>query len=73
MQGFLFIHRKTHRTRPKKLDVAKYRLRKSGWFTPRTALLLEKYALSEEELVALHAIFSETDFKVGSVLLLLSS
>lgn len=51
--------------------MAKYRLRKSNWFTPRTALLLEKYALTEEELVGLHAIFSETDFKVmfGSLLL----
>lgn len=59
------MHRKTHKTRPKKLDVAKYRLRKSNWFTSRTALLLEKYALTEEELVAIHVIFSATDFKVN--------
>eukprot|EP00752_Nemacystus_decipiens_P014289 g12709.t1 len=67
-KGFLFMHRKTHKQRPKKLDVAKYRLRKSNWFTSRTALLLEKYALTEEELVAIHAIFSETDFKGDSTM-----
>eukprot|EP00903_Cladosiphon_okamuranus_P006370 g6237.t1 len=67
-KGFLFMHRKTHKKRPKKLDVAKYRLRKSNWFTSRTAMLLEKYALTEEELVAIHAIFSETDFKGDSTM-----
>lgn len=58
------MHRKTFKTIPKVLDVAKYRLRKSSWFTPRTATLMEKYALSEEDVVALHAIFGRTDFKV---------
>lgn len=65
-QGFLFIHRKTFKTRPKALDVTKYRLKRSKWFTPRTALMLEKYALTEEELVSIQRIFSRTDFKVNA-------
>lgn len=64
LKGNLFIHRKTFKTRPKALDVTKYRLRQSKWFTHRTAWLMEKYALSEEELVSIQRIFSRTDFKV---------
>ncbi|CAM9373052.1 unnamed protein product [Pylaiella littoralis] len=67
-KGFLFVHRKTHKTRPKQLDLAKYSLRKSNWFSSRTALLLEKYALTKEQLVELHAIFSETDYKGDSTM-----
>lgn len=63
-QGFLFIHRKTFKARPRALDVTKYRLRRTNWFTPRTAVLVEKYALTEEEVTALLSIFSVTDFKV---------
>ena len=48
------------------VGVAKHRLNKKSksWFTPRTALLLEKYALTEEEVVDLYDIFSRSDFKV---------
>ena len=46
------------------MDVAKYRLRKIDWFTPRTAVLMEKYALTEETVVSLHDVFSQTDYKV---------
>lgn len=63
-KGFLFIHRKTFKSRPKVLDVAKYRLRKSNWFTSRTASLLEKYALTEDDVLAIRRIFDHTDFKV---------
>ncbi|CAN0017553.1 unnamed protein product [Ascophyllum nodosum] len=63
--GFLFVHRKMFKGRPKMVGVAKHRLNKKSksWFTPRTALLLEKYALTEEEVVDLYDIFSRSDFK----------
>eukprot|EP00904_Undaria_pinnatifida_P007646 jgi/Undpi1/4010/HiC_scaffold_16.g07378.m1 len=54
---------KTFKETPKLLDVAKYRLRKIDWFTARTAVLLEKYVLTEENVVALHDIFNQTDYK----------
>lgn len=63
-QGYLFIHRKTFKKRPKMLDEAKYRLQRNTWSTGRTALLMEKYALTEENVVDLHHIFKSTDFKV---------
>jgi hypothetical protein len=39
------------------LDTATHALRKKKWFTGRTALLMEKYGLSDNDACAIYAIF----------------
>jgi hypothetical protein len=58
----LWVHRKASKKRPAALNAAAHRLKPYPWFSDKIALLMEKYALIDEDVLALHAIFSETDY-----------